>query len=298
MGQERQPARGAARPLLRPLVRREGRIEARAHDDIGDIDRAQDQARYDARDEQPCYGNAGEAAEQHGERRGRDQHVDATDPHDRPHRHARVVAAREHRRQHQAAEQRGGGDGRSRDRGEHGSGNNGDDRETARHAADDERECIDRLERHPAVKQHFAHQHEERDGRERETGNRLHRVARELGEPGLAAEKEDGADHVEREESEGDRQAEPHHRDEAPEQENAALDPAHVLTILACQLTEVASMRRVRSPLSRRSKRKTNSTASSAKVTGSGASSHHSGNTRFLMVIAPSRALSVVMRTP
>ena len=46
------------------------------------------------------------------------------------------------------------------------------------------------------MKQHFAHQHEERDGRERETGNRLHRVARELGEPRLAAEKKNGADAV------------------------------------------------------------------------------------------------------
>ena len=31
---------------------------------------------------------------------------------------------------------------------------------------------------------------------------------------------------------------------------------------------------------------------------GSGASSHHSGNTRFLMVIEPSRALSQVMMAP
>ena len=46
----------------------------------------------------------------------------------------------------------------------------------------------------------------------------------------------------------------------------------------------------------RRWKRNTNSTASSTNATGSGASSHHSGNTRFLMVIAPTRQLSEAMR--
>ena len=40
----------------------------------------------------------------------------------------------------------------------------------------------------------------------------------------------------------------------------------------------------------RRSKRNTNSAASSAKQTGSGASSHHSGNTRFLMVMRAEHA--------
>ena len=52
-------------------------------------------------------------------------------------------------------------------------------------------------------------------------------------------------------------------------------------------------MRRARSPVIRRWKRNTNSIASSANVIGSGASSHHSGNTRFLIVMAPSRALSI-----
>ena len=55
--------------------------------------------------------------------------------------------------------------------------------------------------------------------------------------------------------------------------------------------TEVASRRRVRGAPIRRWKRNTNSSASSAKQIGSGASSHHSGNTRFLMVSEPSRAL-------
>jgi len=49
--------------------------------------------------------------------------------------------------------------------------------------------------------------------------------------PRLAAEEDDGADDVEDEESEGDRQAEAHHRHEAAEQENAALDPGHVRAV-------------------------------------------------------------------
>ncbi len=103
----------------------------------------------------------------------------------------------------------------------------------------------------------------------------------------LAAEEEQGADHVEQQEREGDRQAEPHHRDQAAEQQQAPLDPAHAVsspTWLRCGAS--------RAPLSRRSKRNTNSIASSTNVAGSGASSHHSGNTRFLMVMAPSRQLS------
>ena len=135
------------------------------------------------------------------------------------------------------------------------------------------------------MEQHLAHQDEERDGGQREAGDRLHGVARELGEAGLAAQEQDRPDDVEHEEREGDRKAEPHHRDQAAEQQDAPLDPVH-------QLTDVASTRRTRSPRIKRSKRKTNSIASRTKVAGSGASNHHSGNTRFLMVIALSRQLS------
>ena len=60
----------------------------------------------------------------------------------------------------------------------------------ARHAADQQREGVDRLQRHAGVEQHLAHQHEERDRRQREAGDRLHGVARELRQPGLAAEED------------------------------------------------------------------------------------------------------------
>src|SRR5262249_40220854 len=133
----------------------------------------------------------------------------------------------------------------------------------------------------------LAHQHEERNGGERKAGDRLDRVACQLGEAGLAAEKKRGADDVDGEEREGDRQPDPHDGDQSAEQDQARLYPGHAPP----QLTEVASARRVRSPR-RRWKRNTNSTAISTKATGSGASSHHSGNTRFLMVIAPIRQLS------
>ena len=167
-------------------------------DDVADEHHAQDQPRHDAADQQAGDRDAGKAAEQHGERRRRDQHVDAADAHDRSHGHARLIAARQHGRQHQAAEQRGGGDGRARDRREHRAGDDRDHRQPRRHAPDQEREGVDRLQRDAGVEQHLAHQHEERDRRQRKAGDRLHRIAGELREARLAAEEEQGADDVER----------------------------------------------------------------------------------------------------
>ena len=59
------------------------------------------------------------------------------------------------------------------------------------HAVDQGGDGIDRLERDAGVEQHLAHQHEERNRRQREAGHRLHGVARQLREPLLAAEEED-----------------------------------------------------------------------------------------------------------
>ena len=196
-----------AGPSIERFLRRERGIEPGAQDDVADEQHAQDQARHDAADQQARDRNAGEAAEQHRERRRRDQHVDAADAHDRAHGEALVVAALEHGRQHQAAEQRGGGDGRAGDRREHRAGDDGDDREPARHPADQQREGVDRLQRHAGVKQHLAHQHEERNRRQREARHRLHGVARELRQPLLAAEEQQRADDVDGEEAERDRQA-------------------------------------------------------------------------------------------
>src|SRR5205085_12038801 len=123
-----------------------------------------------------------------------------------------------------------------------------------------------------------------RNRREREARDRLHGIARELREPRLAAEKQPRADDIEREKCESNRQAQPHDDDEAAEQDQACFGPAHYPT-------EVASLRRVAGAPTRRWKRKMNSSASNAKQIGRGASSHHSGKTRFLIVIEPSRAL-------
>ena len=85
---ERPPARPAAVRRSPARARRERRIERGAQHDVADEHHAQDQPRHDAADQQPGDRDAGEAAEQHGERRRRDQHVDAADRHDRAHRHA------------------------------------------------------------------------------------------------------------------------------------------------------------------------------------------------------------------
>src|SRR6266496_3038434 len=50
-----------------------------AREDVADIHDAQDQAGHDAADQQAGDRDAGEAAEQHRERRWRDQHVDPAD---------------------------------------------------------------------------------------------------------------------------------------------------------------------------------------------------------------------------
>ena len=103
--------------------------------------------------------------------------------------------------------------------------------------------------------------------------------------PGSPPRNKQRADDVEREERERDRQPEAHQRDEAAEQDEARRRPSP-----CASPPSVASMPPARLAVeSGGAKRNTNSTASSAKQSGSGASSHHSGNTRFLMVIEPSR---------
>ena len=55
------------------------RIDPAAQHHIGDEQHAQDQPRHDAADQKPGDRNAGEAAEQHRETRGRNQDIDAAD---------------------------------------------------------------------------------------------------------------------------------------------------------------------------------------------------------------------------
>ena len=82
------------------------------------------------------------------------------------------------------------------------------------------------------------------------------------------------------------------HRDEAAEQDEARVDPAHAL----------ADRRRFDPARAGAPQQAVEAEhefgASSAKQIGSGASSHHSGNTRFLMVSEPSRQLSSVISMP
>jgi len=66
------------------------------------------------------------------------------------------------------------------------------------------------LEREPGVKQHLAHQDEQRDRRQREIHHRGDAVARQLLQARLTTEKQVGADDVDSEEREGDREAEKH----------------------------------------------------------------------------------------
>ena len=230
VNQERPPALPEDGRFVQRFRRRQRRIEPAAQHDKGDEHRAHDQARYDAADQEAGDRDAGETAEQHRQRRRRNQHVDAADPDDRAHGEARMIAARQHGRQHQRAEEGGGCDGGAGNRREHRAGDDRNHRQPPGHAAYQQREGIDRLHRDAGLEQHFAHQHEERYRRQREGGHRLHRVAVELDQPDFAAEKDRRSDNVDRKECERHRQADRHQADQSAEQKETGFDPSHGAT--------------------------------------------------------------------
>ena len=102
------------------------RIEPHAHDDIGRVERGQQQARDDARDQQVADRNLRQRSEQNPEHARRDDHRQTAAAEDRPERHLLAVAApahfrrqggaehrhARHRRAAHRAEQRAGGDRR------------------------------------------------------------------------------------------------------------------------------------------------------------------------------------------
>jgi hypothetical protein len=79
----------------------------------------------------------------------------------------------------------------------------------------------------PGMEQHLAHQDEQRNRRQREAGDRLHAVARELHHAGVAAEEDRGAEQVDGKKSEPDRQAEEHQGGRAAQQQPRRGLPGH-----------------------------------------------------------------------
>ena len=147
--------------------------------------------------------------EQHGQRRRRDQHVDGADRHHRAGRRvsgdsrARASPAPSASRASPWSRSSIPRSPRTRCRRRR--------RPTARRpgtCADQPLDAVDHLDREAGVEQHLAHQHEERDRRQREAHHRADAVARQLRQARLAAEPEPGAEQVDREERERDRQAE------------------------------------------------------------------------------------------
>ena len=113
--------------------------------------------------------DAGQAAEQDGQRGGRNQHGDRAGRHDRSHGDGRVIAALEHVGQERAAEHGGIGDGRAREGGEHGAAGDRDDREPARASSRDQPvDRVDRQEGDARMEQDLAHEQKQRDRRQRE----------------------------------------------------------------------------------------------------------------------------------
>jgi hypothetical protein len=90
------------------------------------------------------------------------------------------------------------------------------------------------------MEEHFAHQHEQRNWRQREIDDSRRAVPEHLAQAGIAAEKQDRPDDVDRHEREGDRQAdEQKHRGAAEKQERGEL-PRHIGLPLSVPIAKFA----------------------------------------------------------
>ena len=175
----------------------------------------------------PEIGDLGDAAEEHRESGGRDEHGETADGDDRPDGDGRLVAAPVHLREERAPEHRGVGDGGAGERREDGAARDCDQREAPRHAGDETVHRIDRLPGDPGVKHELAHQDEQGNGEEGEALGRVHGVAHELLDPDRAAHERVGADEIHREEREHHRQSQHHQGHEATDEDGEDLVPLH-----------------------------------------------------------------------
>ncbi len=125
------------------------------------------------------------------------------------------------------------------------------------------------LMREAGVEQHLAHQDEKRNRRQAEIERRGDAVARDLLQPGLAAEKQDGADNIDRDEGDRDRHPDNSSTVEPPSRSSEAIcqDMLTRAPLVRCrfQAAEMASSRRPISALASRCMRKKNSSATSDK---------------------------------
>jgi hypothetical protein len=209
------------------------------------VERGEDQARQEARDQQLADVDAGERAEQHSERGGRDQHGEAADAEDRADRHDAVIAAPGHLGDHQRAEECCARHARAGERGEGGAAGDGDEGEARRHAA---HQLVDRVEHAPrqaGVEEQFAHQQEQRHRGERERGQRRGAVVDQLRKPALAAEEQERAQKVGGDEGERDRQPERHQGEHRADHQGERFVPGHA----RAEFQEVAGPGGVCAPL-------------------------------------------------
>src|SRR5262249_51771055 len=123
-------------------------------------------------------------------------------------------------------------------------------------------------------------------------------VAQQLMQAGVAAEKQHGADHVDRCERERHRHAHEQQDRRSAEQQQGGRLPRHFRASSILQDADTASSRGRRSADASRCMRNTNSIASSANATGIGARSHHSASTSVLMESAPSTKLAAATPIP
>ena len=142
------------------------------------------------------------------------------------------------------------------------------------------------FEREPGVKQHLAHQHEQRDRRQREVDDRSHAVARDLREADVAAEKQHGADQVDRDERDRDRQPMNSSTVEPPSSSSDAICHDIMPTTPSRRRHGVVARRRARPAPGDACGRRIRSRAGQSRP-ASARAVHHSGVTSVLIETAP-----------
>src|SRR5690606_16938465 len=136
---------------------------------------------------------------------------------------------------------------------------------------------------HARMEQHFAHQYEQGNRRQREAADRLYGVAHELAQAGFAAHEEPRAQDVDAQKGEGHRHTHQHQDKQHAEQTAQGPIPFHHDAAFAHSVAHAS--------------RRMNSTDSRMKLTTMGMASHQSGNTSTLKIMPPCWALSSMLVT-
>ena len=217
----------AARGVVGGVGRRRAGVDRHPGPDQHAVHEGEDEAGDDAGDEQRADVGAAERRQQHGQRRGRNDHRQAAHAHDRADRQVLAVAAPDHLRRHQPAEQRAGAHRRAGRAGVRGAADQRDVGEAPAHVAEQLVGGVEAAPGEAGVIEQLAHQQEHRDRHQREVGHRAEAVVDHLLDAGAAAHEERRGDDVGDEEADRHRHAEHHQPEGRAEQQRRDPVPGH-----------------------------------------------------------------------